>query len=159
LLRAFARPGSVVAFSLPFAFNISYWYGFLPTLLAIPFGLLAIASFAQVLRSASTGRWTLAYAGAAAFAMGLHFLPFAAACVGIAAPLLRGRRAPADHVRPRSIAADETRPSIAEQFRVFDALIVFGDGPLPSHLNDFRVVARDGSWRRLERSPGRAPFW
>ncbi len=86
LARTFGRPAWTVVLGLPLAFNISYWYGFLPSFFALPLALLALALYLRALRS--PGRIVGVMVGLALLStatMLSHLVSFGALCVGVAA--------------------------------------------------------------------------
>lgn len=88
LLRAVRRPaGLALLLGLPLAFNVSYWFGFLPTLFALPLALLGWAAFLRALAAPDgrAGREVFALAALGGLCMLSHLVPFAALCVGVAA--------------------------------------------------------------------------
>jgi hypothetical protein len=73
-------------FGLPLAFNISYWYGFLPSFFSLPLALFSLALYLHVLRS--SGRSVGAMVGLALLStatMLSHLVAFGALGVGMAA--------------------------------------------------------------------------
>jgi hypothetical protein len=87
LLRAFRRSDFALLWGLPLAFNISYWYGLLPGLLAQPLAFFAVACF---IRALETGRWKwiVLLNVCAAATMLAHLLAFAALAVMLGAVAL-----------------------------------------------------------------------
>ncbi|MCY1075282.1 hypothetical protein [Archangium lansingense] len=87
--RVLRRPSWTVVFGFPLAFNISYWFGFLPSFFSLPLALLSLALYLHALRG--TGRAV----GAVGAVVGLallstaamlsHLVAFGALCVGVAA--------------------------------------------------------------------------
>lgn len=84
LARALGRSDRAALLALPFAFNISYWYGLLPGLFAQPLVLFGLAAFVVALR---TRRWAwLAATAALLLACALsHLLTGGALGLGLAA--------------------------------------------------------------------------
>lgn len=97
LLRAAGRSGWAALFALPLAFNLSYWYGFLPTLFALPFVLLGWAAFLRALQAGARGAWrraggwTAGLVAAATVCVLSHLVAFAALLTGVAALALASR--------------------------------------------------------------------
>ncbi|WNG49888.1 hypothetical protein F0U60_41550 [Archangium minus] len=86
LARVLQRPAWTVVFGLPLAFNISYWYGFLPSFFSLPLALFSLALYLHALRS--SGRAVGAVVGLALLStatMLSHLVAFGALCVGMAA--------------------------------------------------------------------------
>ncbi|KFA92782.1 hypothetical protein [Archangium violaceum] len=84
--RVLHRPAWTVVFGLPLAFNISYWYGFLPSLFSLPLALLSLALYLHALRG--SGRTVGAVVGLALLStatMLSHLVAFGALGVGVAA--------------------------------------------------------------------------
>ena len=84
LMRTFKRPDWYVLLSLPLAFNISYWYGLVPGLLAQPLVYFSVALFAKALDDPRR-RWLVLLNLAAGAAMLTHLLAFAAGVAVLAA--------------------------------------------------------------------------
>jgi hypothetical protein len=84
LLRAFRRSDYALLWGLPLAFNLSYWYGLLPGLLAQPFAFLAAACFVQAVDD-NRRRWIVLLNVAAAATLLSHLVAFAALGVGLGA--------------------------------------------------------------------------
>jgi hypothetical protein len=75
-----------VVFGLPLAFNISYWYGFLPSFFSLPLALFSLALYLHALRG--SGRVVGAMVGLALLStatMLSHLVAFGALGVGMAA--------------------------------------------------------------------------
>lgn len=86
LARTLRRPEWTVVLGLPLAFNISYWYGFLPSFFALPLALLALALYLRMLQR--PGRVVVGAVGLALLStatMLSHLVSFGALCVGMAA--------------------------------------------------------------------------
>ncbi|QRK08875.1 hypothetical protein JQX13_01500 [Archangium violaceum] len=86
LARVLRRPAWTVVLGLPLAFNISYWYGFLPSFFSLPLALFSLALYLHALRS--PGRAVGAVVGLALLStatMFSHLVAFGALCVGMAA--------------------------------------------------------------------------
>lgn len=86
LARVLRRPAWTVVFGLPLAFNISYWYGFLPSFFSLPLALFSLALYLHALRS--SGRVVGAMVGLALLStatMLSHLVAFGALCVGMGA--------------------------------------------------------------------------
>jgi hypothetical protein len=84
--RLLQRPAWTVVFGLPLAFNISYWYGFLPSFFSLPLALLSLALYLHALRG--TGRTVGAVVGLVLLStatMLSHLVAFGALGVGVAA--------------------------------------------------------------------------
>ncbi|WP_146210047.1 hypothetical protein [Vitiosangium sp. GDMCC 1.1324] len=86
LARVLRRPAWTVVLGLPLAFNISYWYGFLPSFFSLPLALFSLALYLHALRT--SGRAVGAMVGLALLStatMLSHLVAFGALCVGVAA--------------------------------------------------------------------------
>lgn len=93
LARALGRSGWVAVLGAPCAFNLSYWFGFLPTLFAWPWVLFGWALFVHGLqREPSRRRALVGTAAIGVFVMLCHLVAFAAFAVGVAALALASRR-------------------------------------------------------------------
>lgn len=93
LARALGRSGWVAVLGAPCAFNLSYWFGFLPTLFAWPWVLFGWALFLRWLHSERRAPGVLvAVAGLGAFVMLCHLVAFGAFAVGLAALAVAHRR-------------------------------------------------------------------
>jgi hypothetical protein len=140
LLRAFKRSDLALLWGLPLAFNISYWYGLLPGLLAQPLAFFAVACFVRAL---DTGRmkWIVLLNLCAAATMLSHLLAFAALGVMLGAIAL-ARPASSSLVR---LAAGLGLPGLLAVPKVWAmATRAVTSGPWPpteyaalSHLNWF----------------------
>jgi hypothetical protein len=95
LLRALRRPPWTLLLALPLAFNVSYWYGFLPFAFASALGLLTLAALARWVSRGGRGAASLFVLG-----MSLTFLAHlpvsgvllvAAWTVALALPVARRR--------------------------------------------------------------------
>lgn len=86
LLRALGRPAAAAALSLPFAFNLSYWYGLVSGHFAQPLALVGLAAYLKALRD-GRWRWVLLANAAAAACLLSHLVAFAvlAFLIGVAA--------------------------------------------------------------------------
>jgi len=76
LLRAFKRSDFALLLGLPLAFNLSYWYGYVPGLLAQALALCSLACFVRAL-STGRARWLVALNACAAATLFSHLLAFA----------------------------------------------------------------------------------
>ena len=83
--RLLRRPLWTVVLGLPLAFNISYWYGFLPSFFALPLALLALALYLRMLRSQGAWCSVVGLALLSTATMLSHLVSFGALCVGMAA--------------------------------------------------------------------------
>ncbi len=95
LARSLGRGDAVVLLALPYAFNISYWYGLLPGLFAQPLVLFALAAFVRALATRRVG-WHVATAALLLACALAHLLTAGALGLGLvalaAAPWLEARR-------------------------------------------------------------------
>ncbi|MFL5354869.1 hypothetical protein [Archangium sp.] len=86
LARVLRRPEWTVVFGLPLAFNISYWYGFLPSFFSLPLALFSLALYLHALRSSGrVGGTMVGLALLSTATMLSHLVAFGALGVGMAA--------------------------------------------------------------------------
>jgi len=141
LARTLRRPLWTVVLGLPLAFNISYWYGFLPSFFALPLALLALALYLRMLQQ--PGRVVLGTVGLALLStatMLSHLVSFGALCVGMAALALTS----ASRKRAVGLAALGLAPALllcaARVVTLVSRAFMPGDHTLPdygwgSHFN------------------------
>lgn len=117
LARALDRPWTLGVLAAPMGFCLSYWYGFLPTLFAVPFVLFG---WAHVVR----GRLALV-AVSGLFVLLCHFMAFAAFAAGVLA------------LRPRFalLAAGVGVPSCVALPRIIELIQRSGAAALPTRYH------------------------
>ena len=93
LSRAWGRPDWTVALSLPLAFGMPYWYGYLPALFAQPIMLFAVSAYFKSIQSVGRNafRWLLLANLLGTLTLLSHLLTFALLCfwVGMGALFTR----------------------------------------------------------------------
>jgi hypothetical protein len=97
LLRQLRRPDWTLLLALPFAFGVSYWYGFLSELFARDLALLTLASFCACLEHDSRRRRALFVAGM--FATWLTHLFIFGVLLAVVAAVVAARHFRANSVR------------------------------------------------------------